>query len=158
LLPEGVVMKIVGCGHLPFYNKDLDSVDKPASVVEFLQDIRAADALLIGCPEYNYSIPGVLKNAIDWASRPAYKSVLAGKPAAIVSGSPSPVGGARAQAHLCQVFAATLTQVAPLPAFLVPLIQEKFSADGVLQDEDTRHRLQRYLQQYVNWAKRISGQ
>lgn len=156
LLPEGVEMTLFHCGDIPLYNKDLDTDNKPDSVRQLLQAIRYADGLVLACPEYNYSFSGVLKNALDWASRPAYTSVLANKPAAIVCASPGPVGGARAQVHLCQVLAATLSPVVPTPPFLVPLAQEKFSADGIFIDEDGKRRLARYLGDFVTWVHRLA--
>ena len=111
-----------------------------------------ATALLFSTPEYNHSIPGVLKNAIDWASRPAYESVLAHKPAGILSASKSFVGGARVQGHLHQVLDSTLTLVYPAPEFLVPQSGDKFDATGALQDADTARRLRSYLYGFVIWA------
>ncbi len=157
LMPEGVEMTIVGCGDIPLYNKDLDTDNKPEAVLQLLQAVRYADGVLFATPEYNYSFSGVLKNAIDWASRPAYKSVLAGKPTAIISASQSLIGGARAQAHLRQVLSATLSPVVPAPPFLVPMVQEKIDADGLLIDEDTRRLLARYIGVFVAWVKRLSG-
>jgi chromate reductase len=157
LLPEGVEMTLVGCGDIPLYNKDLDTANKPEAVQQLLQAIRQADGVLFATPEYNYSFSGVLKNAIDWASRPAYKSVLAGKPVAIVSASPSSIGGARAQAHLRQVLSATLSPVVPAPALVVSLVQNKFDGDGTLIDEDSKSQLTRYLGDFVAWVNRLAG-
>lgn len=156
LLPEGVEMALFSCGDIPLYNKDLDTEDKPEPVRQLLQAIRYADGLVFACPEYNYSFSGVLKNTLDWASRPAYTSVLAGKPAAIVCASQGPVGGARAHAHLCQVLAATLSPVVPSPPFLVPLAKERFSSEGVFIDDDGKRRLARYLGDFVAWVRRLA--
>jgi chromate reductase len=157
LLPEGVEMTLVGCGDIPLYNKDLDTTEKPEAVRHLLQAIRQADGILFATPEYNYSFSGVLKNAIDWASRPAYKSVLAGKPVAIVSASQGPIGGARAQAHLHHVLSATLSPVVPAPALVVSLAQNKFDGNGVLIDEDTKGRLAGYLGDFIAWINRLAG-
>ncbi len=157
LMPEGVALTLVGCADIPHYNKDLDTENKPEEVLQFLQAIRYADGVLFATPEYNYSFSGVLKNAIDWASRPAYKSVLAGKPVAIVSGSQSLVGGARAQSHLRQVLSATLSPVLPSPPFLVPMVQDKIDGNGLLTDEDTRCRLARYIIDFIAWVNRLAG-
>ncbi len=157
LMPEGAELTIVGCGDIPHYNKDLDTENKPEDVLQLLQAVRYADGVLFATPEYNYSFSGVLKNAIDWASRPAYKSVLADKPCAIVSASQSLIGGARAQAHLRQVLSATLSPVVPTPPFLVPMAQDKFDTDGLLTDEDTRRRLARYMGEFVDWVNRLAG-
>ncbi len=157
LLPAGVEMTIVGCGDIPLYNKDLDTANKPEAVLQLLQAVREADGVLLATPEYNYSFSGVLKNAIDWASRPAYKSVLAGKPVAIVSASPSQIGGARAQAHLRQVLSATLSPVVPSPTFVVSSAQNKFDGNGALIDEDTKGQLTGYMRDFVAWVNRLAG-
>lgn len=155
-LPAGVDFSFVNCADLPLYNKDLDLEVKPQPVQNLLEAISASDCLLIASPEYNYSIPGVLKNALDWVSRPAYKSVLAGKPTAIVGASIGPVGGARMQVHLRDVLSATLTPVVQAPHFLVPQAQEKFDGEGNLVDEDTGRRLERYIQDFVTWVESLS--
>ena len=157
LMPEGVELTLIGCGELPHYSKDLDIDSKPEAVLHLLQAVRYSDGVLFATPEYNYSFSGVLKNAIDWASRPAYKSVLAGKPVAIVSASQSHVGGARAQAHLQQVLSATLSPVVPAPPFVVPMAQEKFDGNGLLVDEDTKRRLARYIADFIHWVNRLAG-
>jgi len=156
VLPERVNISFIGCGDLPLYNSDLDLETKPESVARLLRTIGESDGLLIASPEYNYSIPGVLKNAIDWASRPGYKSVLAGKPTGIISAAKSAVGGARVQLHLRDVFSSTLTPVVPSPPFLVPLAQDKFNQEGKLVDEDTMRRLDRYMTDLVVWVNRLT--
>ena len=155
-LPQGVTLSVVSCGALPLYNNDLDKEIKPESIARLIRTIEKSDGLLIATPEYNYSIPGVLKNAIDWASRPGYKSVLAGKPAGIISASQSVIGGARVQLHLRDVFSSTLTPVVPSPPFLLPLAQEKFNKEGELIDKDTMRRLERYLKDLVQWVDQLS--
>ena len=156
VMPEGVALTIIGCGDIPLYNKDLDTDNKPEPVLQLLQAVCSADGVLFATPEYNYSFSGVLKNAIDWASRPAYASVLAGKPAAIVSASQGPVGGARAQAHLGQVLGATLSPLLPAPPFLVATAQEKFDGKGLLIDAETGRRLARYISDFVIWINRLA--
>lgn len=155
-LPKGVSLHIMTLQEIPLYNKDIDTRDKPEPVQQLIDAIDQCDGLLIASPEYNYSISGVLKNAIDWASRPAYKSVLAGKPAAIISGAGSPIGGARAQLHLRDVFSGTLTPVVPSPPFLVPTVQDKFDTDGTLTDENTIRGLTRYLEDLVQWINQLA--
>ncbi len=155
-LPEGVSLTVIDCGNLPLYNNDFDKEVKPEAVARLLQLIGECDGLLIATPEYNYSIPGVLKNGIDWASRPGYKSVLAKKPAAIVSAAKSAIGGARVQLHLRDVFSSTLTPVVPSPPFLVPMAQDKFDKSGELVDDSTRSRLERYMKDFVEWVERLT--
>ncbi len=150
LVPAEVEVTVYHCGQLPFYNQDLDGPDRPGQVTELLELIDAADALLFATPEYNYSIPGVLKNALDWASRPAFNSVLKNRPAGILSASMSAVGGARAQLHLKQVLAGTLTPVYPVPEVLVPFAHQVFaSQDGVAE---LSQRLTRYLDGFISWV------
>jgi chromate reductase len=156
-LPEGVELEYLDCGALPLYNADLDGEHKPEPVVRLLDSCRNSDAFLFATPEYNYSLPGVLKNAIDWASRPAYQSVMAHKPAGIISASTGVAGGARMQSHLRQVLGGTLTPVYPSPELLVAQAQGKFDAQGRLTDADTATRLQQYMHGFVIWAGRTSA-
>jgi len=152
LAPEGMEITVYRCTDLPFYDGDLDGERKPAAVESLRERVIASDALLFATPEYNYSLSGVLKNAIDWLSRPAFTSPMAGKPAGLFSVSPSPTGGARAQAHLKLILSGTLTPVFPAVEFTVPLAQQKFDAVGRLTDETTERRLTRYLAEFHAWV------
>jgi len=107
-------------------------------VVEFKQKIKTADAILIVTPEYNYSVPGVLKNAIDWASRPSGNNSFQGKNAAIMSASIGMLGGARAQYHLRQSFVTLDIYALNKPEVFVTFAAQKFDAEGRLVDEKTR--------------------
>ncbi|WP_094021815.1 NADPH-dependent FMN reductase [Maliponia aquimaris] len=118
-------------GALPHYNAD---VTDNAAVAAFLAQIRAADGLVFVTPEYNYSVPGVLKNAIDWASRPAYESVFKAKPCLVITTSGGALGGVRAQAHLKYILNGMLAQVHTAKEILVPMANTKV-VDGLLQDE-----------------------
>jgi chromate reductase, NAD(P)H dehydrogenase (quinone) len=154
LLPPGVTLAIEDPGAVPLYDGDVDDdAHRPASVLALKQRITEADAVLIATPEYNYSIPGVLKNAIDWASRPGYRSPFRDKPVAIVSASPGAVGGARAQGHLKQVLLGMAAEVFPYPEFLVGTAHEKI-VDGRLVHEDTRAHLRTMLAALVAWLER----
>jgi chromate reductase len=137
---------------IPFYNEDLEGAGRPAPVKNLLDAIAGADALLFATPEYNHSVPGVLKNAVDWASRPAFKSVLVGKPTGVLSAAMSPVGGARVQMHLKDILASTLTPVYSAPDYLLPLAQKAFNDNGELTDETATRRLRRYLSGFTAWA------
>jgi chromate reductase len=137
---------------VPFYNEDIESGGLPEPVKNLLDAIAEADALLFATPEYNHSVPGLLKNAIDWASRPAFKSVLVGKPAGILSAAMSPVGGARVQMHLKDILASTLTPVYSAPDYLLPMAQNAFNDAGELTDENAVRRLRRYLSGFTEWA------
>lgn len=134
---------------LPLYNQDLDGDNKPESVVRLKKAITEADALLIATPEYNYSIPGGLKNAIDWASRPGFQSPLAHKPVAIMSASMSLVGGARVQAQLKQVFLGVLSEIYNAPDFMVPVAHQAFSESGELTDAEVARKLERFIADFA---------
>src|SRR4051794_13478046 len=116
----------------------------------------ASDAVLIATPEYNHSVPGVLQNAIDWASRPGNNSPLKGKPAAIVGASPGAIGGARAQQQLKLVLMSTLAFVLPHPSVVVGLAPEKFDATDTLTHEPTRQFLSAFLKDFEAWTKRFT--
>ncbi len=136
---------------VPLYTEDREGADRPEAVTRLLEAIESADALLFATPEYNHSVSGVLKNAIDWASRPAFESVLVGKPSGIVSAAMSPVGGARAQQHLKAILASTLTPVYRANEYLLPLAHQAFDDNG-LSDATARRRLQRYVNGLSEWA------
>lgn len=138
---------------LPLYNQDLDGEDKPAAVVELKQRIAEADALLIATPEFNHSVPGVLQNAIDWASRPAFDSPLTGKPIGMISASMSPIGGARAQAQLRTVMHGTLSPVYPGLEFLLGSAHEAFDERDHLSDKTAQRRLTRYVEGFEKWLQ-----
>ncbi|WP_372966162.1 NADPH-dependent FMN reductase [Marinobacter sp.] len=149
---QGTSVELFDLADIPFYNGDLDGDTKPAAVQALQEAIANADGLLIATPEYNYSVPGVLKNAIDWASRPAFNSVLRGKPTGVMSSSMSTIGGARAQVHLRDILLATLTPVYLAPDFALASAHTAFDDDGQLVDEGTRKFLQKYMTGYINWV------
>ncbi|MGC3874492.1 NADPH-dependent FMN reductase [Halomonas sp. GXIMD04776] len=144
-------------GGIPHYHGDQDGEEKPPSVQKLKDDIASADGVVIATPEYNYSLPGVLKNAIDWASRPAFKSVLKDKPIIVLSASMSATGGARAQVHLRDILAGVLAPVFAAPDFLVPTAQNKFDDDGKLTDTPTQEMLQKRMDSYLEWVRRLSS-
>jgi len=156
LLPEGMELEIYDISSLPLYNFDLDNENIPEVVKQLRDHIRAADALLIATPEYNYSIPGVLKNAIDWASRPIKDSALNGKPLAIM-GAGGLMGSSRAQYHLRQI--AVFTNMFPLnkPEIFVTMAQQKFDADGHLTDEVARGLIKDMLVALADWTRRLKA-
>ncbi len=141
---------------LPFYSEDLDQ-QKPEVVREFLATITAADALLFCTPEYNHSIPGVLKNAIDWASRPAFKSPLKDKPVSIITQAGSAVGGARAQAHLKLVLDSTLSDIQRCHEMMISDIDKLLDADLQIIDERTLARLARHAADFIAFVQRKSA-
>jgi chromate reductase, NAD(P)H dehydrogenase (quinone) len=157
LAPAGMVIEIYESIELPLFNADIEAQGDPAPVAAFKMAIREADAIMVATPEYNYGVPGVLKNAIDWASRPPGQGPLDGKLAAIVGASPGMVGTARAQQQLRQTFAFTNTLAMLQPEVLVSRAHEKFDRSGRLVDEGTRTFLRQYLETFHGWATRMLG-
>lgn len=156
LLPEDAELEIFDLEGIPPYNQDLDT-DLPPRVQEFKEKIRAADAILVATPEYNYSMPGVLKNAIDWASRPPGDNSFEGKPAAIISASIGMLAGARAQYHLRQTF--VFLDVHPInrPEVMVPFAADKIEGNGKVTDEKTRQKIRESLVSLVAWTRRLES-
>jgi chromate reductase len=156
LAPSGVAIDIANIGRLPLYNEDVRLAGYPPDVADFRAAIAAADALLVATPEYNHSVPGVLKNAIDWASRPP-DAPLAGKPAAIMGASGGLGGTIRAQHHLRQTFVSVNVLAINRPEVVVREAAKKFDADGNLTDEDTRQHVARLVEALVAWTKRLKA-
>jgi chromate reductase len=154
LAPEGVTVEEFELEGIPLYNQD-EERNPPARVTEFKAKIRAADAILFVTPEYNFSIPGVLKNAIDWASRPYGDSAWDGKPAAIMGASVGTLGTGRAQYHLrqCCVF----LNMFPVnrPEVLIANAAQRFDADGNLTDEQSRQLIRQLLENLAAWTRKI---
>lgn len=156
LAPEGATVEIFELDGIPGFSED-DEQNPPEKVVELKGKIREADAVLFVTPEYNYSIPGVLKNAIDWASRPYGDSAWNGKPAAIMGASVGALGTARAQYHLRQVM--VFLNMFPInqPEVMIGNASERFDADGNLTDEQTKEFIRQLLQNLIEWARRLGG-
>lgn len=157
LAPDGMEIRIFDrMAEIPLYNQDVEAEGDPEPVQALKRAIGEADALLIATPEYNHGVPGVLKNAIDWASRPPRSAVLAGKPTAILGASPGITGSARAQTQLRQAFVFTDTPALPQPEILVYRAHEKFDAEGRLTDAKTREFVGKLLVALADWARRLS--
>lgn len=154
LLPEGMTLEIFDIAPIPLYNEDVELAGLPASVKAFRERIAAADALLIATPEYNYSIPGVLKNAIDWASRPP-EPPLVKKPVAIMGASSGGFGTVRCQHHLRQVLVTTNMRPIQKPEVMVSVVQSKIDAAGRLTDEKTREALRGLLEALAAWVEQL---
>jgi chromate reductase, NAD(P)H dehydrogenase (quinone) len=154
LLPENATMEMFELDGIPPFNQDLE-INMPRKVTEFKSKIREADAIVIATPEYNYSVPGVLKNAIDFASRPYGDNPFNDKPVAIMSASIGMLGGARAQYHLRQMFVFLNMHPVNGPEVIVTSAQNKFDSSGNLIDENTRNFLKQLLQNLVNWTRRL---
>ncbi len=155
--PAGVELEIYNLGEIQAYNADVEKVEAPASVTAFKEAIAAADAMLIACPEYNGSFTGVLKNALDWASRPASTQPFSGKPAALVGASGGPSGTARAQAAILPVLMALGVIVMPKPGMMVRNSASLFDENVNLTDQDTRDRLRDQVGALVAFAKKINS-
>lgn len=155
--PPDVNVRRTEIADIPLYNADLDSDEPPEPVRSFRAQIAAADGLLIATPEYNYSVPGGLKNAIDWASRPANNSVLSGKPIGIMGTSGGRFGSVRAQLALRQVFLFTESHVMLKPEMILPNAAEYFDEHGRLTDEETRQRLVRFMKALAEWTRRMNA-
>lgn len=148
LLPEGVNLEIVELAHIPFFNEDLEAEGTPQVVDDFKKKLSLADALLIATPEYNYSIPPVLKNALDWASR-GKDAPLSGKPLAIMSASTGRLGGARVQYHLRQVCVGLNLIPLNKPEVFIANANTKFDEKGRLVDEPSRNSISKLLKALV---------
>ena len=155
--PEGVEVSAFDLLPIPLFNEDVEAQGDPEPVRAFKERIRTSDALLIAAPEYNYSIPGVLKNAIDWASRPPNGSPLRRKPIALMGASPGGFGTVRSQLALRQVFLFTTSIVLPEPELYVSAAHEKFDQEGNLDDDQTRRRIRALLEALVTWSRRFGS-
>ncbi|MFI4986988.1 MAG: NADPH-dependent FMN reductase [Alphaproteobacteria bacterium] len=157
LLPPGMTLESFDIAAIPLYNEDVRAAGFPKPVEELRARILAADALLFATPEYNYSMPGVLKNAIDWASRPPDQP-FNGKPAAIMGASPGLVGTGRAQYHLRQ--SCVFLNMFPVnkPEVLIGQYQSKFDAAGKLTDETTRGFIRDLLASLDAWTRKLRGE
>ena len=155
LAPERLALELVPIGDLPLYDQDLDE-DPPAAWADFREGVRRADALLFVTPEYNRSIPGVLKNAIDVGSRPYGHSAFEKKPGAVISVSPGRYGGFGANHHLrqCCVFLDIPLMQQP-EAYLGGVSAETFGEEGEVADQGTRKLLQRFIAAYADWVEKI---
>jgi chromate reductase len=156
-LPRDARLEIFDLEGLPLFNQDLEN-EPSQRVRQFKSRIRAADAILIATPEYNYSIPGVLKNAIDLASRPYGDNAWDGKPVALMGASIGLLGTARAQYHLRQSFVFLNMHPLNAPEVMVAFASEKFDAQGRLADPVARELIGQLLQKLVEWTRTLQGQ
>lgn len=156
LAPEGMTIETFEqLGEIPLFNADVETRGLPEPVQHLKDRIRAADGVLIVTAEYNYSIPGVLKNAIDWASRPARESPWNGKPLALMSVSGNTTGGVRAQLHLRQVVLYLNMFPINKPEVFVTFAAQKFDENLNLIDEPTRDAVRRELEAFAEWIERL---
>lgn len=157
LAPAGMKIEPLEWADLPIYSADDDGDKTPDSAKAFKEAIRAADAILIVSPEYNYSIPGGLKNAIDWASREKQGSpqCFTDKPVAIMGASPGNIATARMQYHLRQVFVFLDARVLTKPEVMIGQAASKFDATGKLTDDATRNVIKGQLDALATWTRRL---
>ena len=155
MAPEGMRIEIFDdLGAIPLYNQDAEK-DTPRAVAALKEKVRASDGVLFVTPEYNYSVPGVLKNAIDWASRPYGDSAWEGKPVAVMGASVGMIGTARAQYHLRQMFVFLNMHALNRPEVMIANAAEKFDAQGSLTDEKTRGKIRDLLAALAAWTVRM---
>ena len=157
LVPQGVTIETFDeLDQIPLFNQDNEQNPHP-KVVELKQRIRNADAILIATPEYNYSVPGVLKNAIDAASRPYGNSAWNGKPVAIMGASVGALGTARAQYHLRQMFVFLNMYAVTQPEVMLGNAHQHFDNNGTLTDETAKKLIRQLLQELVNWTRKLQA-
>ena len=154
--PDGMAIEIVSIADIPFYNADVQEQGFPGAVMALAEQIRAADAVLIASPEYNYSTSGVLKNTIDWLSR-VPQQPWAGKPVAMIGASMSLLGAARAQYHLRQMFVFLDALPVNKPEVFIAQAQNRFDAEGRLTDELTRGFIRQLLVSLAAWTLRLKA-
>ncbi|HTK35114.1 MAG TPA: NAD(P)H-dependent oxidoreductase [Caulobacteraceae bacterium] len=157
LAPPGMSIEIHDLIDVPLYNADVEAAGDPPAVAALKQAIMAADGVLMVTPEYNHGVPAVMKNAVDWCSRPPRTAPLNAKPVGIIGASPGVVGSARGQSQLRQAFEFTNSYCMPQPEILVSKAHEKFDAAGTLTDEATAKFLAEYLVAFKAWVARFTA-
>jgi chromate reductase len=157
LTPNDATLEIFEIDNIPGFNQDNER-DPPPKVVELKERVRAADAILFATPEYNYSVPGVLKNAIDWASRPYGESAWDGKPVAVIGVSIGLLGTARAQYHLRQSFVFLNMHPLNQPEVMIANAGEKFDEQGNFKDEKGKELVRLLLTKLVEWTRKLRAE
>lgn len=155
LAPSEIELNIIDIAGLPLINEDLEN-DLPESVKVMHQSIDAADAVLLATPEYNRSYSPVLKNALDWGSRPAGKNKWNKKPALVIGCTPYSLGAFGAQHHIRQVLVYLNMYPLQQPEFYLSKAEEKFDKEGVLTDNDSKKLIESVWEEYINWIKKVS--
>ena len=156
LVPQGAHLETFDLDTIPPFNSDLER-ELPYSVRAFKAAIQAADAILIVTPEYNYSVPGVLKNAIDWASRPYGENAWDGKTVGVMGASTGLLGTVRAQYHLRQIFVFLNMFPVNKPEVMIAHADDKFDDDGNLTDQLTAQKIRELLEALVDWTKSLQS-
>lgn len=153
--PRSLAIEVLGLDEIPLFNEDVEAEGVPSGVQALRRSVAAADALLISTPEYNHSVPGVLKNAIDWLSRKPRPHPFDGKPTAVLGATPGAFGTRAAQYHLRQTLTGLNAYVMPQPQVLVRSAFQLFDGDGRLTDEGTLKALSRFLDAFEEWIRRL---
>ncbi|WHY94572.1 NADPH-dependent FMN reductase [Neobacillus cucumis] len=154
-LDDSNLFRWIEINDLPLFNEDLE-ISVPETVTSFKSAIQDVDGIIIVSPEYNSGIPGVLKNALDWASRPRESAVLIRKPVGLIGATPGGLGTAFAQLQIKQVLEAMQVHVLPFQKVLISQVHKKIDPDQkVLTDEQTKRYLQKYLNQFIHWIDHI---
>jgi chromate reductase len=152
---EGATFQIYDISDIPFYNGDVEDAGMPEPVTRLTDAISKADGLFFASPEYNRSVSGVLKNTIDWASRPPFQSVFVNKLTAIISASRGPFGGVQSQANLREIMHGVMATVFSGKGFILPFAGEAIAEDGTLVDEQAGKMLTEYVKDYISWVKKM---
>jgi chromate reductase, NAD(P)H dehydrogenase (quinone) len=154
LAPPGMTVEIFDLSPIPLYNEDVKQQGFPPPVAELRRKVKEADGLLLVSPEYNYSTSGVMKNTIDWVSRPPDQP-FDGKPIAIMGASMGLLGTARAQHHLRQMFVFLNAHIMNRPEVMINQAQNKFDAEGKLIDQPTRDLMATFMNAFRDWTLRM---
>jgi chromate reductase, NAD(P)H dehydrogenase (quinone) len=157
LAPQSLQLVDIEIGDLPLYNQDLETATPPPAWTTFREAVIAMDAILFVTPEYNRSMPGALKNALDVGSRPWGKNAWSGKPAAVVSLTPGALGAMAANHHLRQVLLAVNLAAMPYPEAYVPGAATLFDEDGRLTSADTRQFMAAFMESFASWISRFAA-
>jgi chromate reductase len=153
LAPAGMAIDIHDLRAVPLYDADVEAEGDPPGVTALKAAVAAADGVLMATPEYNHGVPGVMKNTVDWLSRPPQGAVLAHKPVGLIGASPGATGSARGQSQLRQAFEFTNSYCMPQPEFLLFRAHEKIDAEGRLSDQASRAFLEKYLVAFADWVR-----
>jgi chromate reductase len=155
LAPKSMQFTDIGIGELPHYNQDLETDSPPPAWTAFRKALQGCDAILFVTPEYNRSMPGAVKNALDVGSRPWGKSSWTGRPAAVISITPGALGGMASNHHLRQVLLAVNLAAMPYPEAYIPGAAGLFDESGKLTNADTRQFLTSFMQAFDAWVTRL---
>lgn len=148
-MDDSIQFRWIEINELPLFNEDLEKGGAPETVTSFKSSIQGVDGIMIVSPEYNSGIPGVLKNALEWASRPRESSVMSRKPVGLIGATPGRLGTVYAQMQIREILETMHVPVLPFQKVLISQVHEKI--DAVLTDERTKRYLQSYLHQFINW-------